>query len=184
MRYAFADCVLDTQLYTLARAGSSRPLRPKVFQVLVYLLTHRDHVVSREELCAQVWPGQFISETTLESCIKAVRQAIGDSGHSQQLIQTSRGYGYRFIGAVKEQPEAPLQGDATATSASPGASAAASAPQELVAPLWDPAAPAPVMSLPREAPPWLPAVAAAGGERKLVTLLGCTLAHASALWMR
>ena len=53
MRYAFADCVLDTQLYTLARAGTIRPLRPKVFQVLVYLLTHRDHVVSREELCAQ-----------------------------------------------------------------------------------------------------------------------------------
>src|SRR5438874_10615359 len=79
MRYAFADCVLDTQLYTLARAGTIRPLRPKVFQVLVYLLTHRDHVVSREELCAQVWPGQFISETALESCIKRTRQAIGDS---------------------------------------------------------------------------------------------------------
>jgi DNA-binding winged helix-turn-helix (wHTH) protein len=82
MRYAFADCVLDTQLYTLTRAGTPRPLRPKVFQVLVYLLTHRDHVVSREELCAQVWPGQFISETTLESCIKWTRQAIGDSGHT------------------------------------------------------------------------------------------------------
>ena len=53
MRYSFSDCVLDTQLYTLARAGTTRPLRPKVFQVLVYLLTHRDHVVSREELCAQ-----------------------------------------------------------------------------------------------------------------------------------
>ena len=53
MRYAFADCVLDTQLYTLTRAGPPRPLRRKVFQVLVYLLTHRDHVVSREELCAQ-----------------------------------------------------------------------------------------------------------------------------------
>src|SRR6266700_7018278 len=107
MRYAFADCVLDTQLYTLARAGSSRPLRPKVFQVLVYLLTHRDHVVSREELCAQVWPGQFLSETTLESCIKWTRQAIGDSGHTQQLIQTRRGYGYRFIGAVEVCPDTP-----------------------------------------------------------------------------
>src|SRR5205823_2283450 len=107
MRYAFADCVLDTQLYTLARAGTIRPLRPKVFQVLVYLLTHRDHVVSREELCAQVWPGQFISETTLESCIKRTRQAIGDSGQAQQLIETRRGYGYRFIGTVEACPDAP-----------------------------------------------------------------------------
>jgi DNA-binding winged helix-turn-helix (wHTH) protein/class 3 adenylate cyclase/tetratricopeptide (TPR) repeat protein len=100
MRYAFADCVLDTQLYTLTRAGFPRPLRPKVFQMLAYLLTHRDHVVSREELCAQVWPGQCISETTLESCIKQTRQAIGDSGQAQQLIETRRGYGYRFIGVV------------------------------------------------------------------------------------
>jgi DNA-binding winged helix-turn-helix (wHTH) protein len=44
-----------------------------VFQVLAYLLTHHDHVVSREELCAQVWPGQYISETTLESYIKQTR---------------------------------------------------------------------------------------------------------------
>src|SRR5712691_13241322 len=101
MRYCFADCVLDTQLYTLARAGTTRLLRPKVFQVLQYLLAHRDQVVSREALCAQVWPAQFISETTLESCIKQVRQAIGDSGQAQQLIQTRRGYGYRLIGAER-----------------------------------------------------------------------------------
>src|SRR5215510_8408712 len=106
MRYSFADCVLDTQLYTLTRAGIVRPLRRKVFQVLVYLLMHRDRVVSREELCAQVWPGQFISETTLESCIKRTRQAIGDDGETQQLIQTRRGYGYRFIGAVETCPDA------------------------------------------------------------------------------
>src|SRR5438132_13519920 len=101
MRYCFADCVLDTQLYTLARAGRVRLLRPKVFQVLQYLLVHRDQVVSREALCTQVWPEQFISDTTLESCIKQARQAIGDSGQAQQLIQTRRGYGYRFIGVAE-----------------------------------------------------------------------------------
>jgi len=58
MRYAFADCVLDTQLYTLTRAGCPRPQRPKVFQVLAYWLTHRDHLVFWEELCGQVWSGQ------------------------------------------------------------------------------------------------------------------------------
>src|SRR5207237_273348 len=120
MRYCFADCVLDTQLYTLARAGRVRLLRPKVFQVLQYLLVHRDQVVSREALCTQVWPEQFISDTTLESCIKQARQAIGDSGQAQQLIQTRRGYGYRFIGVVEEQPEArPVQETAAAVPTSP-----------------------------------------------------------------
>ena len=37
----FADCILDTQLYTLHRAGTTRLLQPKVFQVLQYLVAHR-----------------------------------------------------------------------------------------------------------------------------------------------
>src|SRR5262245_28811286 len=107
MRYVFADCLLDTQLYTLSRAGLVIPLGPKAFHVLRYLLEHRDHLVSKEELCAHVWPAQFISDATIEGCITRVRQAIGDSGRAQQLIQTRRGYGYRFVGAVKERPAAP-----------------------------------------------------------------------------
>src|SRR5215472_13403459 len=37
MLYVFGDCTLDTQLYTLQRAGQALRLRPKVFQVLRYL---------------------------------------------------------------------------------------------------------------------------------------------------
>ena len=106
MRYVFADCFLDTQLYTLSRAGRAIPLRPKAFHVLRYLLEHRDHLVSKKELCAHVWPAQFISDATIEGCIKRARQAIGDTGRTQQLIQTRRGYGYRFVGAVEERLEA------------------------------------------------------------------------------
>src|SRR5215471_3784176 len=61
------------------------------------------HLVTKDVLCAQVWPGQYISDTALEGCIKLARQVIGDSGREQQLIQTRRGYGYRFVGAVEEQ---------------------------------------------------------------------------------
>jgi hypothetical protein len=42
----------------------------------------------RQELCEQVWPQQFISDAVLESTVKALRQAIGDSRRRQQLIQT------------------------------------------------------------------------------------------------
>ncbi|HEY5865429.1 MAG TPA: winged helix-turn-helix domain-containing protein, partial [Candidatus Tectomicrobia bacterium] len=90
MRYVFADCLLDTQLYTLSRAGRVIPLRPKAFRVLRYLLEQRDHLVSKEELCTHVWPAQFISDATIEGCIARARQAIGDTGQTQQLIQTRR----------------------------------------------------------------------------------------------
>ena len=104
MIYVFGDGELDTSLYTLKRAGKTIRLRPKVFRVCRYLLEHRERVVSREELCAQVWPGQFISQATLEGVIRAVRQAVGDSGQTQGIIQTLHGYGYRFVADVQERP--------------------------------------------------------------------------------
>ncbi len=79
MIYHFGDCVLDTNLYTLQRGGQEFRLRLKVFRMCLYLLEHRDRVVSREELCTQVWPGQFVSQATLEGVIRLVRQAVGDS---------------------------------------------------------------------------------------------------------
>src|SRR2546427_6699049 len=116
MLYRFADCVLDTQLYTLARADQRTRLAPKVFEVLCYLIEHRDRVVSKQELCDQVWEGLAISDATLESCLRAVRITVGDSGQAQRLIQTQRGYGYRFVadvtvetsrGGTEERPSSP-----------------------------------------------------------------------------
>src|SRR5712671_2941386 len=105
MRYVFGEWTLDTQRAELSRAGHVRRLRRKAFQVLAYLLAHPDRVVVKQELCEQVWPQQFISDAALESTIKAVRQAIGDSGRGQRLIQTVYGQGYRLIVPVEARPE-------------------------------------------------------------------------------
>jgi len=107
MLYIFGEWALDTQRYELRHAGRVCRLRRKAFQVLAYLLAHADRVVSKHELCAQVWPQQFISDAALESVIKAVRQAIGDSGRSQRLVQTVYGQGYRFVAAVTTADQAP-----------------------------------------------------------------------------
>ena len=191
MRYVFADCLLDTQLYTLSRAGRVIPLRPKAFRVLRYLIEQRDHLVSKEELCAHVWPAQFISDATIEGCIARARQAIGDTGQTQQLIQTRRGYGYRFVGAVEERSEAPSAQAPTGTRrlapAAPPPDDPHGSPDPTCRPEEDAvsssgaaaASPAPHASLALTAPaatvPGVP-----DGERKLVTLLGCRLAQATA----
>ncbi|MGH8056199.1 MAG: winged helix-turn-helix domain-containing protein, partial [Candidatus Entotheonellia bacterium] len=103
MLYVFGDCELDTCLYTLQRAGQTSRLRPKVFRVCLHLVEHRDRVVPRDELCAQVWPGQFISQATLEGVIRELRQAVGDNGQAQGIVQTLHGYGYRFVASVEER---------------------------------------------------------------------------------
>lgn len=106
MLYTFGDCSLNTQLYTLQRAGQALRLRPKVFQVLYYLLQHCDRVIPKQELAEQAWPEQFISDATLESTLRAVRQALGDTGRAQHLIQTLPGHGYRLVAAVEVCSEA------------------------------------------------------------------------------
>src|SRR5215510_7580511 len=97
MIYTFGVCALDTQLHVLSRAGQAVQLRPKAFALLVYLVEHHDRVVTKDELCAQVWPNQFISEATLSSTVRTVRQAIGDTGEARQFIRTVHGYGYRCL---------------------------------------------------------------------------------------
>src|ERR687887_2571 len=96
MRYVFGDYVLDTLRYELRQAGAAIPLRPKVFQVLAYLLAHHDRVVLKQELLEHLWPGQYVGDAAPNCYIMAVRQAIGDSGHTQRCICTIRGRGYRF----------------------------------------------------------------------------------------
>jgi DNA-binding winged helix-turn-helix (wHTH) protein len=92
MIYGFGEWELDTQRRMLRRAGQGIRVRRKVFEALAYLLVHHDRAVSKHELCEHIWPQQFISDAALDSTIKAVRQAIGDSGRGQQFIQTVYGY--------------------------------------------------------------------------------------------
>ncbi len=93
---------LDEQLFEVRRDGAAVPLEPQAFDVLVYLVQHRDRVVPKEELMDSVWGGRFVSETAVTSRIKQVRRAVGDDGHSQRLIRTHHGRGYRFVADVVE----------------------------------------------------------------------------------
>ena len=107
MRYAFGDYSLDTQRYELRRAGTLIPLGPQVFNVLAYLMAHRDRVVSRDELFERLWPGQFVTDDALGRCVRAARRALEDPPEAPRYILTTRGRGYRFVAPVQEQPHAP-----------------------------------------------------------------------------
>ena len=103
MIYAFGDYQLDTQRYELRHDSTLCALERQGFNVLVYLVQHRDRVVAKAELLEQLWPNQSVSENTLTQRLRAVRRALGDSGHEQRLIKTVHGRGYRFIAAVEER---------------------------------------------------------------------------------
>jgi DNA-binding winged helix-turn-helix (wHTH) protein len=101
---AFGDGLeLDTAQFELRRVGRAVPLEPQAFDVLTYLVSHRDRVVSKEELMDAVWGGRFVAETAVTSRIKQVRRALGDDGQTQGLVRTVHGRGYRFVAPVQDR---------------------------------------------------------------------------------
>lgn len=102
MTYLFGEFELDARLFQLRRGGAVVKLEPKIFDVLVYLVAHRDRVVSKDELLEKLWPGEFVSESVLPRCVAAARKALGDTRAQPTAISTVHGRGYRFIAAVRE----------------------------------------------------------------------------------
>jgi DNA-binding winged helix-turn-helix (wHTH) protein/TolB-like protein/tetratricopeptide (TPR) repeat protein len=105
VKYQVADYTIDTARYRISSGDAAIPAEPKVFDLLVYLIRHRDRVVSREELFREVWDGREVSDATLSNHVKTARKILGDSGELQQTIQTIRGRGYQFIAPVTVMPE-------------------------------------------------------------------------------
>lgn len=106
MRYRFGDVTLDTTRYELTRGDELVHVEPQVFDVLAHLLEHRDRVVAKVELLDAVWGHDFVSESALTTRVKQARQAVGDSGREQRVVQTAHGRGYRFVAPVVELPDA------------------------------------------------------------------------------
>jgi DNA-binding winged helix-turn-helix (wHTH) protein len=99
VHYRFANYELDTEGAILYHAGQPIALQRRVLAVLTYLIVHQGRVVSKDELADKVWQGA-IDNTTIESCIKKVRRAVGDTGREQQVIVTRFGLGYVFVAPV------------------------------------------------------------------------------------
>ena len=90
-------------------------VQPQVFDLLAYLIRHRNQVVTKDDLLKVVWNRRIVSDSAVTTRINAVRSAIGDNGQSQRLIRTLPRKGFRFVGEVNEE-QAPLGNAAGATS--------------------------------------------------------------------
>ncbi|MGB5759177.1 MAG: winged helix-turn-helix domain-containing protein, partial [Acidimicrobiales bacterium] len=75
--------------------GVPQHLEPQAFDLLAYLIAHRNRVVPKAELLDEIWGDQFVSESSLTTRIKEVRRALGDDGARQQIVRNYRGRGYR-----------------------------------------------------------------------------------------
>ncbi len=96
-RYRFDDVIVDRGRFHVEKGGQTKTLTPRAFDLLAYLLEHRDRVVEKQELFERVWRGEFVTDNALTRAIKEIRQAIGDEADSPRYIETVHKRGYRFI---------------------------------------------------------------------------------------
>jgi len=110
---AFGDYRLVTERRELRRGVELIGLEPKAFDLLTYLVLHRDRVVSKDDLLQEVWGGRVVSESAITTRINAVRRALGDDGTAQRLVRTFTRKGIRFVGEVTEMsdPVSPAAAD-------------------------------------------------------------------------
>lgn len=110
----FGRCELDLDRVEVRVDGVQVQVEPQVFDVLAYLVEHRERLVPKEELLDNVWGDRFVSESALTSRIKTVRQVVGDSGREQAVIKTVHRRGYRFV-AQCEVVDRPAESDYSST---------------------------------------------------------------------
>ena len=89
----------------LSPSGEPVAMTGKAFDVLWYLVEHRDRVVSKDDLLAAVWPGRIVEENTLTQAVSLARRALGSNASDHRHIVTLPGRGYRFVAAVEELGE-------------------------------------------------------------------------------
>jgi DNA-binding winged helix-turn-helix (wHTH) protein/tetratricopeptide (TPR) repeat protein len=98
--YAFGEFELDEQCFELRWRGTPVKIEPKVLSVLVYLVRHRNRVVTKEELLRKLWPLESVTDSSLGYSISKVRQALDHGPPGKQGIRTFHRRGYRFMPPV------------------------------------------------------------------------------------
>ncbi|MFC3746770.1 response regulator transcription factor [Paenibacillus sp. GCM10012306] len=88
------NLTINKQTRDVFRGEQRIELTPKEFDLLVYMIQHKNHVLSREQIIKDVWDFEFVGDTNVvDVYIRYLRQKI-DKGHKKKLIKTSRGIGY------------------------------------------------------------------------------------------
>lgn len=99
-----ADFEVDLQSAELRKGDLTTRLPEQPFRILLLLLEKPGEVVTREELRSRLWSAEtFVDfDTGLNSAMRKLREALGDSADTPKFIETLPRRGYRFIAPVHE----------------------------------------------------------------------------------
>ncbi len=88
------EIVIDTERYDVRIGGKAVDLTAIEFKLLSMLMHRRGRVQSRDRLLNDVWGYESAIDTrTVDTHVRRLREKLGKRG---DLIETVRGFGYRF----------------------------------------------------------------------------------------
>jgi Tol biopolymer transport system component/DNA-binding winged helix-turn-helix (wHTH) protein len=99
--FEFGEFFLNSDERVLTKNGIEIPLTPKGIELLLELLKHPGHIVSKDHLMDSVWAGSMVEEANLPFTMGLVRKALGDDVKNPRFIETLSKKGYRFIADVR-----------------------------------------------------------------------------------
>ena len=95
----FGDVEVDLDRHEVRRAGAVVPMKPKEFDLLVFLSQHPGRAFSRDHVLERVWGYTAAGDTrTVDVHVRWLREKIEQVPSQPKLIETVRGLGYRFAG--------------------------------------------------------------------------------------
>ena len=95
----FNDLVINPDRHEISLRGEPLALKPKEYELLVFLTQHHGHVLSREKILETVWGWEYIGDSrTVDVHIRWLREKVEINPASPTRIITIRGVGYRFEG--------------------------------------------------------------------------------------
>jgi DNA-binding winged helix-turn-helix (wHTH) protein len=97
------DMELDPGRYELGRQGRRVKLEKKPMELLIFLVSRREQLVSRQEIVARLWRSNLFieTETNINNIVRKLRAALGDDVAKPRFLETVVGKGYRFVGPVR-----------------------------------------------------------------------------------
>src|SRR5579864_837819 len=103
--YEFGPFQLDPPERLLLCDGQPVPMTPKAFDLLVFLVERRGHLVEKDQLLKGVWRGSFVEEGNLSVTVSFLRKALNDDRGLHKYIETVSKRGYRFVADVRQVGE-------------------------------------------------------------------------------
>src|SRR5437588_7266596 len=92
---------VDLRSGELRRNGVDVRIQVQPFRILGLLLERAGEIVTREELRERLWPTEFVDfDHSLNTAIRKLRDALGDSAENPRFVETLARRGYRFIAPV------------------------------------------------------------------------------------